>query len=127
ELQTLDVGALFSAPAVWRHSGQTWLFVSTSSGTTALRLEGGSLKQAWRLGTAATSPVVAGGLLYLYAGNGLAVVDPETGHLLARLDADDGHWNSPIVTDSRIALPEGDANDHQLTGILDIWRLPASS
>jgi hypothetical protein len=67
--------------------------------------------------------VVAGGLLYLYTDNGLAVLEPETGHLVARLDADDGHWNSPIVTDGRIALPEGDANEHTLAGIFDIWRL----
>jgi hypothetical protein len=34
-----------------------------------------------------------------------------------------GHWNSPIVVDGRIALPEGDANDHRTSGVLDIWRL----
>ena len=123
ELQTVEVGALFSAPAVWRHAGQTWLFVSTFSDTTALRLEGGRLKSAWRIGAGARSPVVAGGLFYLYTDNGLAVLEPETGRLVARLDADDGHWNSPIVTDGRIALPQGDANEHSQTGIVDIWRV----
>ena len=39
-----------------------------------------------------------------------------------RLTAGSGHWNSPIVTDGRIALPEGDANDHRTSGVLDIWR-----
>ncbi len=34
-----------------------------------------------------------------------------------------GHWNSPIVVDGRIALPEGNSNDHSTSGILDIWRL----
>ena len=33
-----------------------------------------------------------------------------------------GHWNSPIVADGRIALPEGNANSHRTDGILDIWR-----
>jgi hypothetical protein len=36
-----------------------------------------------------------------------------------------GHWNSPIVVDGRVALPEGDANRHETTGVLDIWRLPS--
>ena len=39
----------------------------------------------------------------------------------ATLSAGSGHWNSPIVADGRIALPEGDANDHATTGVLDIW------
>src|SRR5262249_41163605 len=59
--------ALFSAPAVWRHAGQTWLFVSTfSSATQAFRLEGRRLKLIWSNGTGGTSPVVAGGLLFVY-------------------------------------------------------------
>jgi hypothetical protein len=33
-----------------------------------------------------------------------------------------GQWNSPIVTDGRIVLPEGDANDHRTSGILNIYR-----
>jgi hypothetical protein len=55
---------------------------------------------------------------------GLNVLRPTTGALVARLAADPGHWNSPIVTDGRIALPEGDANDHGERGVLDIYRLP---
>jgi hypothetical protein len=37
------------------------------------------------------------------------------------LPAGRGHWNSPIVADARIALPEGNANDHALRGLLDIY------
>ena len=39
---------------------------------------------------------------------------------MATLDAGPGHWNSPIVVDGRVALPEGNANDHRTTGVLDI-------
>jgi hypothetical protein len=126
ELQTVDLPeGLFSAPAVWRHAGRTWLFVSTFSATTqAFRLEGSRLKLVWSNGTGGTSPVVAGGLLYVYGPlGGLNVYRPTTGRHLARLNAGPGHWNSPIVTDGRIALPEGNANDHALRGVLDIWRL----
>ena len=28
-----------------------------------------------------------------------------------------------VVVDGRVALPEGNANDHATSGVLDIWRL----
>jgi hypothetical protein len=63
-------------------------------------------------------------LLYVYSpSGGLNVYRPTTGALLARLPAGPGHWNSPIVTDGRIALPEGNANDHRTSGVLNIYRL----
>jgi hypothetical protein len=69
--------------------------------------------------------VIAGGLLYVYdPGGDIHVYVPTSGKEVARLDCGDGHWNSPIVVDGRIALPEGNANRHRDTGILDIWRLP---
>jgi outer membrane protein assembly factor BamB len=129
ELQTLATpggSALFSAPAVWRHGGRTWLFVSDFGATAAYVLKGRALAQAWRVSAGGTSPVVAGGLLYVYdPGGSLDVYVPTTGKRLASLPAGGGHWSSPIVTDGRIALPVGDANDHRTSGILDIWRLPS--
>jgi outer membrane protein assembly factor BamB len=124
ELQTVQIpDGLFSAPAVWREGGRTWLFVSTFSGTIGYRLEARRLRQVWRIESGATSPVVAGGLLYLYTNSGLGVLQPRTGKVLAVLPAGPGHWSSPIVTDGRIVLPEGSANDHRLTGVLDIYRV----
>ena len=127
ELQTLKTpsgAALFSAPAVWRGAGTTWLFVSDFSATAAYVLKGRGLSQVWDDSIGGTSPVVAGGLLYVYDPRGaLRVVVPRTGKVLASLPAGPGHWNSPIVTDGRIALPLGDANQHRLGGTLDIWRL----
>jgi hypothetical protein len=113
-------GGLFSAPAVWR----SWLFVSDFGATAGYRFVGGRLRLVWRQGFAGTSPVVAGGLLYVYdPGGGLRVLRPQTGALVATLPAGSGHWNSPIVVDGRIALPEGNANDRSENGVLDIWRL----
>jgi outer membrane protein assembly factor BamB len=127
ELQTLSTpsgSGLFSAPAVWRNGRTTWLFVSDFSATAAYVLKGRRLSQAWHVSSAGTSPVVAGGLLYVYDPAGsLAVYVPTTGKRLVSLDAGSGHWSSPIVTDGRIALPVGNANDHATTGVLDIWRL----
>jgi outer membrane protein assembly factor BamB len=126
ELQTVSTpgsAGLFSAPAVGRAGGVVRVYVATDSGTWCYVLRGGRLRLAWRRPEAGTSPVLAGGLLYVYdPRGGLDVVRPATGALVARLPAGAGHWNSPVVTDGRIALPEGDANEHSLSGVLNIYR-----
>ena len=123
ELQTVTApgGAeVFAAPAV---SGRR-LFVATSSGLDCYLLSGGRLHLSWHRREAGTSPVVAGGLLYVYNGS-LNVYAPSTGKLLASFNTDGAaHWNSPIVADGRVAVPEGNANDHSTSGVLDIFRLP---
>jgi hypothetical protein len=127
ELQSVSLGdGLFSAPAVWRSGGRTWVFVATGDSTRALVLSGGRLQQVWRKAAAGTSPVVAGGLVYVYdpGGGGLHVRRPTDGADVATLAAGSGHWSSPIVTDGRIALPEGDANEHRTSGVLNIYRVP---
>jgi hypothetical protein len=114
---------LFTAPAVWHASNVTWMFAADNGGTAAYRFRNGRLSIAWRNGTGGTSPVVAGGLLWVYnPGGGLNVYVPTSGRLVATLDCGGGHWNSPIVVDGRVALPEGDANNHATAGVLDIWR-----
>jgi hypothetical protein len=32
------------------------------------------------------------------------------------------HWQSPIIANGHVAMPEGNANDHATTGVLDIYR-----
>jgi hypothetical protein len=114
---------LFTAPAVWRSGKQIWLIAADGGGTQAWSLSGGRLHSVWRNGHGGTSPVIAGGLLWVYdPGGGLRVYQPASGKLVTTLSAGSGHWNSPIVTDGRVALPEGDANDHATSGVLDIWR-----
>lgn len=116
---------LLTAPALWRDRAEAWLFAADGGGTAAWRMGNGQLTAAWNHSTGGTSPVVAGGLLYVYSPNGgLHVYDPASGTQIANLACGGGHWNSPIVADGRIALPEGDANAHVSTGILDIWTVP---
>ena len=128
ELQTLTApGAtdVFTAPAVWRNRGATWMFVATNSGTGAFRLVRGRLRSVWQTRSPGTSPVVAGGLLYVYDPNGaLRIYRPASARPVATLPAGAGHWNSPIVAAGRVALPEGDANDHRQSGVLDLYRVP---
>ncbi len=114
---------LFTAPALWRLRGETWLFAADNGGTSAWKLAGTTLQPQWRVDRAGTSPVVADGMLLVYDPHGgLCVYDTESGRRITELDSGPGHWNSPIAADGRIALPEGNANAHRTSGVLDIWR-----
>jgi hypothetical protein len=118
-------GQVITAPVVWRHAKRTYVFVATSGGTWAYVLHKARLHVAWKSGTPGTSPVLAGGLLYVFdPGGHLDVLSPTTGHLLASLPAAGGHWNSPIVVGGRVILPVGDANAHAVSGQLFIYHLP---
>jgi hypothetical protein len=126
ELQRLGLpggGQLFTAPAVWRRGGQTTVFVAGENGTGAYVLRGGRLARAWQSSKAGTSPVMAGGLLYVYepTGGGIYVYRPSSPQPIARLEGSSGHWNSPIVVDGHVVEPEGNANDHQLSGKLELF------
>jgi hypothetical protein len=130
-LQTLSTPGgdqMFTAPVVWVSRGRTHLFVADGSGTAEYVLHAGPrprLVPGWSNGTAGTSPVLAGGLLYVYDPVGtLNVYSPASGRLLHSFSAAAGHWNSPIVVGGRIVLPVGNANDHSTSGSLYIWRLP---
>jgi outer membrane protein assembly factor BamB len=116
---------LFSQPAVWRHDGETWMFAADNGGTAAWLVAGGMLHERWHNRSGGTSPFEAGGLLFVYAPRGgLNVYDAASGKRIAKLPCGPGHWNSPIVVDGRIILPEGNANSRATSGVLDIWALP---
>jgi hypothetical protein len=123
ELQTVPTpggSALFSQPTVFGRR----VFVSNGSGTEAFTFSGGRLHAAWSNGTGGTTPVVAGGLLYVAGAGSVNVYAPTTGKLLAQLPSGDAHWQSPIVADGRVAIGEGNANSHSTSGVLDIYSLP---
>jgi hypothetical protein len=126
EVQRLSIpggGELFTAPAVWRRDGHTTAFIADEHGTAAYVLRHGRLYQAWENSTAGTSPVMAGGLVYVYEpdGGGIYVYRPASPRPIAKLAGEPGHWNSPIVVDGHIVEPEGNANAHELTGKLEIF------
>ncbi len=122
ELQTLAAPGstdVFTAPAVWR---DRWVFVTTAAGTEALLFKSGRLRPVWSNHTGGTSPVVAGSLLYIAGEGSVRVYVPTSGRLLATLATGTVHWQSPIVADGRVAVAEGDANEHATSGVLDIYR-----
>ena len=118
-LPTPGGAQLFSAPAVWHGL----VFVADGGGTAAYRVAGRRLHLVWQNGTHGTSPIVAGGLLYVYDmdAGGLAVYHPASGKLITTLAVPAGHWNSPIAIDGHVIEPTGNANDHATTGQLAIF------
>jgi hypothetical protein len=113
---------VFTAPAVLHRKGLTEAFVATGGGTAAYKLVGGRLQVAWQNGNGGTSPVLAGGLLWVYDPNGgLNVYHASSGKLIRHLPAPSGHWNSPIVAGGRVYLPSGNSNDHNTSGVLSIY------
>ncbi|HEX5192117.1 MAG TPA: PQQ-binding-like beta-propeller repeat protein [Solirubrobacteraceae bacterium] len=123
-------GEVFTAPAVWHRHGATTVFVGDDSGTTAYRLvdpRHPRLRPLWHDGEAATSPVLAGGLLYVYdeQQGTLEVRSPQTGALRHSFDVGQGHWNSPVVAAGRVVLPIGSYHDDSAAGTLVILHLPA--
>ncbi len=122
-------GQVLTAPAVWSAAGRVVVFVADDSGTGAYEVVGGGnprLRTLWENGTAGTSPVIAGGLLYVYNENGGALVvrSPLTGDVLRSLPAARGHWNSPIVIGGRIILPTGSYHDASSSSSVEIYHLP---
>lgn len=126
EVQRLSIpggGELFTVPAVWQHGGRTEMFVADERATAAYVLSHGRLEQLWENGTPGTSPVLAGGLLYVYdpSAGGIEVYSPQSPRPIATLAGTPGHWNSPIAVDGHVIEPEGDANAHLLKGTLEIF------
>jgi outer membrane protein assembly factor BamB len=129
EVQTVATPSgtdLFAQPAVWEHDGQTWMFAADNGGTAAWAVGNGQLQEKWKNSVGGTSPLAAGDLLFVYApSGGLNVYEAVSGKHIATLPCGPGHWNSPMVLRSKIILPEGNANEHATTGLLDIWSLPS--
>lgn len=127
ELQVVHVHAggrqrASTAPVVMRRGGVTWLIAADSVGAYAYQLRDGKLEPAWNNTTPGTSPVVAGGLLFTYDPAGsLHSYEPETGREVGALPCGAGHWNSPIVIDGRIILPEGTANAPG-SSVINVWQ-----
>ena len=113
---------VFTAIAVLHRRGRTLAFVATNAGTAAFRLTGGRLQRVWGNATPGTSPVLAGGVLWVYDPTGaLVAYEPRTGRPIHRFTVPSGHWNSPIVAGGRVYLPTGDANAHETSGSLSVF------
>ncbi len=130
QLQTLPTpgsAMLFSAPVAFSRGKKTYVVAADGSATAAYELSHRRLHQIWEHQNAGTSPVLAGGLLFVYdeLGGALRVLEPVSGRVLATLPAAAGHWSSPIVVGGRVILPVGGSpSDNALTGKVLIYHLP---
>src|SRR5579859_710984 len=123
ELQAiaLNQGQILTSPAVWQDTqanGGDWVFVVTARTTVAYRIatDGSGvtrLDEAWRLGQGGSSPVLAGGVLFLTTGDGVTARDPHDGRQLwsSAQDSAGGniggnHWQTPIVVDGRLYIAD---------------------
>jgi outer membrane protein assembly factor BamB len=107
QVPTVRVGAAFGGDAFAAGT----LYVPTTSGIAAVRVNGGSLHQQWIESAATLPPVVAGpGVWALSAGGTLYQLDPRTGAV--RYQASTGtptHFATPAVADGRIYVAAGGA------------------
>jgi len=128
ETSTPGGDQVLTQPAVWTSGGHIYVFVADSSATAAYELVDAGhprLRQLWQTGSAGSSPVVAGGLLYVYdPGGTINIRRPLTGAIVRSLPAGGGHWNSPIVTDGRLIEPTGAYGSNASSSVIDIWHLP---
>ncbi len=124
ELQRLPLpqGAcrMHHQPAVWQDpSGRTFVFAGNDCGLAAftLALDSASrpeLRAAWRVPQAASSPVVAAGLVYTFGasaqggGERLVARDATSGkELWASPPLGPRHWQSPIIADGVVTVVDG--------------------
>lgn len=128
EIASPGGGEVLPQPAVWAHAGHAYVFAATGAGTAAYQLIGAGhprLALLWQDATPGTSPVIAGGLLYVYdPGGAIDIRRPLSGALLRRLPASPGHWNSPIVVGGRIIETTGSYMSSAASSTIEIYHLP---
>jgi outer membrane protein assembly factor BamB len=120
---------VLTQPLAARVGRRILVFVADDSGTAAYQLVGGHhprLSAVWQNGTPGTSPVLSGGLLYVYdeLDGRLLVRRPASGGALRSLPVAGGHWNSPIVASGRIIVPTGSYHSSAASSIVEIYHLP---
>lgn len=130
QLQTLPTpgrSEVFTAPVAFSHRGHAYVVVADTTATACYVLVRRRLHMVWERRRPGTSPVIAGGLLFVYdeISGGLIVRAPLSGDRLASLPAAPGHWSSPIVIGGRVILPVGGSPaDNALRGKVLIYHLP---
>jgi hypothetical protein len=128
ETSTPGGNQVLTQPAVWTSGGRSYVFVADGSATGAYQLVNAGhprLRLMWQKESAGTSPVVAGGLLYVFdPGGTLNIRRPLSGALVRALPVASGHWNSPIVTGGRIIEPTGAYGSSASSSTIDIYHLP---
>ncbi len=124
ELQKIQLpqgAGVLTAIAVWTNpaDGASWVYVANGNGISGLKVGvrngvpalSTSPPDAWTDRVGGTSPIVANGIVFYAATDGVRALDPTTGALLWRDTAlGPVHWESPIVVDGRLYVTDETAH-----------------
>jgi hypothetical protein len=117
EIQSLPVpqgGQVLTQPLVWTNpaDGRVWVFVANNVGFSALQVvvDGSgnpTLAPRWNIGSPGSSPILAGGMVFVAGSHRIAALDPTTG---TTLWSDTGigsiHWESPILANGVLYITD---------------------
>jgi hypothetical protein len=123
ELQqiTLGAGRVFTAPLAWSDPADgnaAWVFVAAERALIGFRIATdasgrATLSEQWRSSGSYTSPIAAGGLLFLAGSDGVSARDPLSGKVVwssSQPSAGGGigpiHWQSPIVANGCLYIAD---------------------
>ncbi len=126
DLQTIPVpqgGQVLPQPAVWVNPADqsTWVFISNPQGISALQLTASpdgtpTLQVAWKQTRGGTSPLIAGGVLFVAKSNNIRAFDPLTGKTLWQDTAiGELHWQSPVVVNGVLYIGDNGGALHAYT------------
>lgn len=121
ELEVIQVpqgGEVHTRPATWLNPAtkKPWVFVANREGLSALcvmlRNEEPHLSLRWTNRGAATSPIIANGVLYYAHSGEIVALDPQTGRKLWSDTETLGgiHWQSPILVNGRLFIGDNTGN-----------------
>lgn len=104
-------GDMFATGIAWQDGAGTWIVVADYQGIAALQLTVTSgaprLTTRWVVRGPATSPVLAGGMLFAAGSGAVRALDPHTGRLLWSSGAiGEVHWQSLTVVNGRVFMPD---------------------
>jgi outer membrane protein assembly factor BamB len=111
-------GQVLTQPVAYRdRAGNTWIVIASANGLSGFRLTSGAagiaLRQAWVQPAPASSPLLAGGVLFAAGSHNVRAYDPVSGRLLwSSADRAVGvhiagvHWQSPLVANGLLVLAD---------------------
>ncbi len=121
ELQTIGLpqgGDVDTHPVAWTDANNTtWVFVANFTGFSAFKVvtDGNgrsSLQFAYQNGNSGSSPFIANGILYIQGSGIIRATDPTTGNILWSSAIGGLHWQSPIVVNGQVIVPD---NNRKIT------------
>lgn len=109
---------LFTQPVIWQEGGNVWVTLAGTCGMATYQVvsdSGGraTLRAIWHNSVHATTPVLAGGVIFAATSGAVYALDAHTGQRLWASDQQSAggsiggiHWESLIVVNGRVYIPD---------------------